>query len=113
MNNTKSHLLSWLGQRITAIIIAVLLPIHIIAIPFSDKKISFSFVSERLSHAEWLIIDILLLIACIYHGLNGIYFISIDFNPNKVIARALLFFLWFFGIMLTIYGTLVLWRFVR
>lgn len=113
MNNVKSHLLSWLGQRVSAIIITVLLPIHIIAIPFSDKKISFSFVSERLSHTEWLIIDILLLSACIYHGLNGLYSITIDFNPNKGIARALMLFLWVFGFTLTIYGIFVLWRFVR
>ena len=78
MNIQKTPLWSWLGQRISAIIIAILLTIHIIAIPFSDKKISFSFVSERLSHAEWLIIDILLLTACIYHGLNGLYSITID-----------------------------------
>ncbi|MBI5043006.1 MAG: hypothetical protein HZC10_04075 [Nitrospirae bacterium] len=113
MNIKKSHLLPWLGQRITAIIIAVLLPIHIIAIPFSDKKISFSFVSERLSHTEWLIIDILLLSACIYHGLNGLYSITIDFNPDKSISKGILFFLYLFGIMLTIYGILVLRRFVR
>lgn len=113
MNDTKSHLLSWLGQRITAIIIAILLPIHIIAIPFSDKKINFSLVSERLSHTEWLIIDIFLLIACIYHGLNGLYSMTIDFNPDKRISKAILFSLWFFGIMLSIYGFLVLWRFVR
>ncbi|MEK6656297.1 MAG: hypothetical protein AABY58_02545 [Nitrospirota bacterium] len=113
MNIKKSPLLSWLGQRITAIIIAILLPIHIIAIPFADKKISFSFVSERLSHAEWLIIDILLLLACIYHGLNGLYSMTIDFSPDKRISKGILFFLWFFGIILSIYGFLVLWRFVR
>ncbi len=113
MNIKKSHLLSWLGQRTTAIIIAVLLPIHIIAIPFADKKISYSLVSERLSHSEWLIIDIFLLIACIYHGLNGLYSITIDFNPDKRILKGILFFLYLFGIMLTIYGILVLWRFVR
>ncbi|MFZ3064588.1 MAG: hypothetical protein WA277_04825 [Nitrospirota bacterium] len=113
MNYNKSHLLSWLGQRITAIIIAILLPIHIIAIPLANKKISFSLVSERLSHAEWLIIDISLLIACIYHGLNGLYSMTIDFNPDKRISKAVLFFLWFFGIMLSLYGILVLWRFVR
>ncbi len=113
MEIKRSYLWSWVGQRISAIIIAVVLPIHIIAIPFSDKKISFSFVSERLSHAEWLIIDILLLSACIYHGLNGIYSISIDFNPSKKIAKGLLFFFWVFGIILSIYGILVLWRFIR
>jgi succinate dehydrogenase hydrophobic anchor subunit len=113
MNIKKSHLLSWLGQRTTAIIIAVFLPIHIIAIPFADKKISYSLVSERLSHSEWLIIDIFLLIACIYHGLNGLYSITIDFNPDKRILKGILFFLYLFGIMLTIYGILVLWRFVR
>ncbi|OGW50909.1 MAG: hypothetical protein A2Z50_07540 [Nitrospirae bacterium RBG_19FT_COMBO_42_15] len=113
MNIQKTPLWSWLGQRISAIIIAVLLPIHIIAVPFSDKKISFSFVSERLSHAEWLIIDILLLTACIYHGLNGLYSITIDFNPDKRISKWILFFLYLFGIMLIIYGILVLWRFIR
>ena len=113
MEIKRSYLWSWVGQRISAIIVAVALPIHIIAIPFSDKKISFSFVSERLSHAEWLTLDILLLLACIYHGLNGIYSISIDFNPNKRIVRGLLLFLWGFGIILSIYGVSVLWRFIR
>ncbi|MBI3354895.1 MAG: succinate dehydrogenase, hydrophobic membrane anchor protein [Nitrospirae bacterium] len=113
MNNTKSHLLSWLGQRITAIIIAVLLPIHIIAIPFADKKISFSLVSERLSHTGWLIFDLLLLLCCVYHGLNGIYSISLDFNPDKKTTKALSLSFLILGITLSIYGILILWSFIR
>jgi succinate dehydrogenase hydrophobic membrane anchor protein len=113
MNTKRSPLWSWVGQRISALILSVGIPVHIIAIPLSDKKISYSFVSERLSHTGWLIFDLLLLLCCVYHGLNGIYSISLDFNPDKKTARELSLFLVILGITLSIYGMLILWSFFR
>ncbi|MBI5181634.1 MAG: hypothetical protein HZA06_01845 [Nitrospirae bacterium] len=113
MDVKKSPFWSWLGQRLTAVILAIWIPVHIIAIPFSDKKISAPIVSERLSHTGWLIFDILLLLCCVYHGLNGIYSISLDFNPEKKIVKWLFSFLLLLGIAISIYGILILWSFIR
>ncbi|MEK6682056.1 MAG: hypothetical protein AABY79_08850 [Nitrospirota bacterium] len=113
MSAKKSPLWSWVGQRISALILAIGIPVHIIAIPLSDKKISSSFVSERLSHTGWLIFDLLLLLCCVYHGLNGIYSISLDFNPDKKTTKALSLSFLILGITLSIYGILILWSFIR
>ena len=113
MSAKKSPLWSWVGQRISALILANGIPVHINPIPLSDKKISSSFVSERLSHTGWLIFDLLLLLCCVYHGLNGIYSISLDFNPDKKTTKALSLSFLILGITLSIYGILILWSFIR
>lgn len=113
MDAKKSPFWSWFGQRATAIILAIWLPIHIIATPLYDKKISSSIVSERLLHSGWLIFDIFLLLCSVYHSLNGVYSISLDFNPGKKIVKGFRLILLSFGIALSAYGIFVLWGFIR
>lgn len=73
-------MVSWLLQRVTAIFLLFGMTVHIMALPLGGKALSFSLVSGRLSHMEWVIFDILLLASCLYHGLNGIWGVILDYN---------------------------------
>lgn len=101
-------LISWLLQRLTGLLLVVGLFIHINVTHFTTEArlIDFSSVTTRLaeSPAGWGIFYVIFLLACIYHGLNGIWAIMIDFKPGPVLLRSYQVILWVVGIFFGAYG---------
>jgi succinate dehydrogenase hydrophobic membrane anchor protein len=75
-------MLHWFFQRVTAIFLVLGMAVHILVLPFGGERLSYSLVSGRLSHMGWIVFDLLLLLSCIYHGLNGIWGVILDYNPK-------------------------------
>jgi len=73
-------MLSWFFQRVTAVFLIFGMAVHILVLPLGVERLSFSLVSGRLSHMGWIVFDLLLLLSCIYHGLNGIWGVILDYN---------------------------------
>ncbi|MFQ6618847.1 MAG: succinate dehydrogenase, hydrophobic membrane anchor protein, partial [Fidelibacterota bacterium] len=83
----KAGLWPWLFQRITAIFLVIGLVVHFYVLHFViEGDITFEKVASRLSSPWWITFDLLLLAAVIYHGLNGVWGIILDYNP-RVTAR--------------------------
>ena len=70
-------------------------------------------VSARLQHAGWLVFDLLLLLACVYHGFNGLWSILADFNPSEKLRRGIAWGLALFGLVWIAYGVFVLVPFAK
>ena len=77
-------MLHWFFQRVTAVFLVVGMAVHILVLPLGGDRLSYSLVSGRLSHTGWIVFDLLLLLSCVYHGLNGIWEVILDYNPKSL-----------------------------
>jgi succinate dehydrogenase / fumarate reductase, membrane anchor subunit len=98
-----SGFLPWLLQRVTAIGLVVLLPIHIVINHLANVSkveegilpglVVFSDVMERFESPAYWVVDVLLLSFALYHGLNGVRNVAIDYGlrgaGEKVVTGAL------------------------
>jgi succinate dehydrogenase / fumarate reductase membrane anchor subunit len=92
----------WILQRITGIVLVVLMAIHIVVNHFGnlDKVgktingvnhsdlIIFNDVAYRLSMAFWWVIDVALLVFVLFHGFNGIRNIALDMGLTDRAEKA-------------------------
>jgi len=98
-----SGFLAWLLQRVTAIGLVVLLPIHIVINHLANISkveegilpglVVFSDVVERFESPVYWVVDVLLLSFALYHGLNGVRNVAMDYGlrgaGEKVVTGAL------------------------
>lgn len=73
---------TWLLQRVTAVLIAVILIVHLWLHHFAEvgAPITFKEVSERLHNPLFLVLDVMLLAAGLFHAINGARAIILDFG---------------------------------
>ncbi len=98
-----SGFLAWLLQRVTAIGLVVLLPIHVVINHLANISkveehilpglVVFSDVAERFESPAYWTVDVLLLSFALYHGLNGVRNVAVDYGvrgtASKVFTGAL------------------------
>lgn len=95
----------WLFQRVSAAVLAVGLVIHFIVLHFIiERPVTMEKVAERLKSPGWVAFDCVLLIGCIYHALNGINSILLDFKPARRFERFVSCSLWAIGAVAAILG---------
>jgi succinate dehydrogenase cytochrome b556 subunit len=110
----KGGMWAWLFQRITAVLIIICLAIHLILTHILNiGELDYSNVANRLAHASVIAVDLILLAAGIYHALNGLRMVLLDywFGPRKR-AIALNVVLWVVGLVAMGYGTWALWPWI-
>lgn len=114
VSSHKGGMWSWLFQRITAVLLIVCLAIHLIFTHIlSIGELGYDNVGERLAHASLTAVDIILLAAALYHALNGLRMVLMDYwFTSRKRAIALTSVLWVVGIALMIYGTWALWPWI-
>lgn len=98
-------LLGWFFQRITAAVLAVGLIVHFLALHFLiERPVTMDKVAERLGTPGWIAFDAVLLVACLFHALNGLYAILADFRPARAVAGTVRWAFWVVGIAATVVG---------
>jgi succinate dehydrogenase hydrophobic anchor subunit len=106
MNIEKRGFWSWFLQRITALLLVMGMSVHFFTFHFSPSRYASRYYDEivqRFCSPGWITFHICLLALVVFHGLNGLWGIVVDFNLSK---RANYFFrqaLWFAGFVL--FGT--------
>jgi len=101
---------SWLLQRITAILMVILLGLHIWLTHFEsldEELLDWESVENRLASIAILLIDYGLLITVLYHALNGARMVAFDFVLGNGKRRAVDVILWVIGIFATIWGIMI------
>ena len=114
MRKENLEIWSWTLQRITAIFLIFGMIVHFWVLHYleiPDKAITFTIVQERLQSPWWIVFDSLLLITALYHALNGIWSIILDWNPGKTVRIFLGWSLSLIGIIGLIIGMLTLFPF--
>ncbi len=76
---------TWILQRISALIIIVVLGLHIGYLHFSNSgaPLEYNYIILRLKTPVFIFLDILLLISGLYHALYGLYSVLLDFDSGK------------------------------
>ena len=105
---------SWLFQRITAVLLIVCLAIHLILTHLANiGQLDYSNVANRLAHGGLTAVDIILLAAGIYHALNGLRMVLMDYwFTSRTRALSLTLGLWVVGLAFMVYGTWALWPWI-
>ncbi|MEW8979759.1 MAG: succinate dehydrogenase hydrophobic membrane anchor subunit [Symbiobacterium sp.] len=108
----KGSLWAWITHRITAVVLVVLGAIHFGVMHFVDPTavITFGDSQMRLQSALYLVVDAGLLVTGLYHGLNGVRNIILDYWPGA--GRAAGWILTAIGVVAAGYGSLALAAFL-
>jgi len=106
----RSRVVHWYLQRITGALLLLLLVMHFwvehfMAGPVRKGELSFKVIRERISNPWMQGIDIAFLLIALYHGLNGLRNIILDFGwVNRWAARSITGALWVVGIAWAYWG---------
>jgi len=79
------HAWTWFLQRVSAVVLVIVLGLHIAFLHFSHggAPLTYSDIIPRLKTPILVTLDILLLIFGLYHALYGLYSVFLDFNSGK------------------------------
>ena len=111
----------WYMQRLSALLLMVLLAIHIYLDHFEgvgeetsgDTLITFGDVSLRLDQLTFIVVDYLLLAMVLFHGINGARTVLLDFDRFSKHRKGLDVGLWILGIATLIWGIVILFPFFQ
>ena len=97
---------AWILQRVTAVLLIAFLGTHFYIAHFAPvgEAITFEVVTNRLQNALLVFVDAGLLAIVIYHALNGLRNVIMDFNIGRRAERALAFVLVIVGLVAFVYG---------
>lgn len=108
MNNNLT-LIRWFLQRLTALLLVIILVVHIIVTHFTSGSINFETVVQRIqSSIFWLIFYSLFLLSALFHGINGVYGIIEDYAPSPNLRKVIAWFCWILGLIAFGWGLQVL-----
>lgn len=109
----------WVMQRVSALFLTVGLALHFLALHFgklpggkvmsAPESTGIRFVSDT---RFWVILDTMLLGFGLYHALNGVFNIIMDYNPSPALARKVAWAVWIVGIVVFALGFVLIGRFV-
>jgi succinate dehydrogenase hydrophobic membrane anchor protein len=110
----KGGMLAWLFQRITAVLLLVCLVTHLIFTHiFSIGDVSYDTIGQRVAHGAYTAVDLILLAAGVYHALNGLRMVLMDYwFGRRKLAVGLNIVLWVVGLAAVAYGTWALWPWI-
>jgi len=105
---------SWLFQRITAVLLIVCLAIHLTLTHIANiGELNMDNIGARLANHGLTAVDIILLAAGVYHALNGLRMVLMDYwFTSRTRALALTIGLWVVGVVALGYGIWALWPWI-
>jgi len=111
----------WLFQRVTGIFLAYFLITHVKVLhwdfdftKYPGGLLDFKFVIERLQgNMGWAFFYFFFVISALFHGLNGLWAIVLDFRPPRGVQIVWLALLWAAGILMAFWGFFTLASFFK
>jgi succinate dehydrogenase / fumarate reductase cytochrome b subunit len=104
----------WLTQRVTAVLVIVTILVHLVLTHYvAAGKLDFNNIAARLADRAVVVNDMVLLFAVVYHALNGLRMVVLDYALSGKGGRLVFdVALWVVGIFTVVYGTWALWVWV-
>ncbi len=114
LDRSRGGMWPWLGQRVTAVLVIVTIMIHLILTHYiAIGQLSFDNIGARLAGGAVVVNDVVLLVAVVYHALNGLRMVVLDWGlASRGGRRVFDVALWLVGIAAIIYGIWALWVWV-
>lgn len=112
----------WFFQRVSGLLLIFLLAVHIWMTHFSglsaviagrqEELVLFDIVKQRLTQGLFIFVDFSLLALVLYHGLNGMRNIMLEWAPANRRAKEMTVGLWVLGVATFAYGSWVFLAFI-
>ena len=81
LDRSRGGMWPWLGQRVTAVLVIVTIMVHLVLTHYiAIGELSFDNIGDRLAGGAVLVNDIVLLVAVVYHALNGLRMVVLDWG---------------------------------
>lgn len=109
----KGSLWAWIIQRFSAVVLVVLVSVHFGIMHFVDPTVEITFAdsSLRLQGLLYFLVDSGMLTLGLFHGLNGVRAVIIDYWPNaRKAAGVVLTAVWLVAVG---YGSTALFHFLN
>ena len=109
----KGRALCWFAQRITGLILSIGVVFHFIMFHYFGYKSGLTFFEarERLISPGWITFYTVLLSMAIFHGMNGLWGVFLDYDLTQGQKKIVKFALYLSGFILFMVGVLILVRF--
>lgn len=109
--SSRGGALIWLWQRITAVVLFVLLMAHFVMYHFlSSGAYSYDKVVAKMQSPWFNLMQFAFLITALYHGLNGVWMVAEDYIHKKCWRLTLLAILMITGVALLFVGVLTIFK---
>jgi succinate dehydrogenase / fumarate reductase membrane anchor subunit len=107
---SKSGSLAWLLQRVSAVILFVLLLFHFITYHFlsQGRSPNYQYVLSRAQSWWFPLLQFTFLLTALYHGLNGVWSVLEDYTTSRFWRLVWYSLLLTVGIILLFVGTLTI-----
>lgn len=107
----KTGGLAWFFQRISAVILFILLILHFVTYHFLGRGVvTYDQVSEAMKSPWFNLIQFLFLITAVYHGFNGVWAVVEDYIHSKVLRLTLFSMILTIAVSLLFIGMLTLFK---
>jgi len=95
---SRSGSVAWLLQRISAVILFILLLLHFITYHFlsQGRAVSYKYIVAKAGSWWFPLLQFAFLITALYHGLNGVWSVLEDYTAGKFWR------LFWYGLLLTV-----------
>jgi succinate dehydrogenase / fumarate reductase membrane anchor subunit len=108
---SKSGGLIWLLQRISAVVLFILLMSHFIGYHFIEHGIvKYDEVIQEMKSPVFNLLQFLFLITALYHGINGIWMVAEDYMKRRGTRLFVFSVLVLLGLSLLFVGTLTIFK---
>ncbi len=109
----KGRALHWFIQRITGLVLGFGVIFHFLMFHYFGYKIGLTYLEarERLISPGWITFYSVLLGMVIFHGMNGLWGVFLDYNFSWRSKKLIKFILYILGFFLFVVGGLILIRF--
>jgi succinate dehydrogenase / fumarate reductase membrane anchor subunit len=107
---SRSGSLAWLLQRISAVILFILLVLHFVTYHFlgHGKPVSYHWVMSKVGHWWFPLLQFAFLLTALYHGLNGVWSVLEDYTTSRFWRLVWYSLLLTVGIVLLFVGTMTI-----
>jgi succinate dehydrogenase hydrophobic anchor subunit len=114
MDNNRKAFWLWLLQRVSAALLLIVLALHLFYVHYAQlgKPILFSGTTLRLKDLSYFSVTALLLLAGLFHGLNGLRAILLDYDFFEKHEKAISWALLLAGVIFFLGGVKGLWAFL-
>jgi len=84
----------WFFQRLSALFLLVLLLAHFYFLHYAEPGfVTYDKVAARLSSPSWKVLDISFLTLAVFHAINGLWTVVLEYVHTQTAQRLLLFVL--------------------
>ena len=99
-------MITWFFQRLSGVALLFVIGIHIWNLHYANPDVppSYADLTQRLKTIGYIVLDISLLVLALFHGLNGVRNIVLDFTKNEAVISRWTIGLYVVGIVFSVFG---------